>query len=302
MTPAYRVVAGDEDITERLRRFLDEIRVTSSSDSESDTLELAVSDDIDSMIGVPGEARELHVFLGYGERLAPMGIYYRADVDIELVPRRLVVRATAADLRSRSSLKEPRDRAWSEVTLGSLVADVAAAHGYAARVDPSLADSSIAHIDQVSESDLHLLRRVVGHYDATVKAVSGHLVVVRRGSARSAGTGVPLPVTTVTAPQTGRRQASPAVSRCGGGRATARCGPASTTRRRPPSSMCKRRPGAHLCHSESAPGRAPGCSRRRGQVARATSPDRHSRDDRTRRPGASVLSLKYTPQYVPPRR
>ena len=30
MTPAYRVVAGDEDITERLRRFLDEIRVTST--------------------------------------------------------------------------------------------------------------------------------------------------------------------------------------------------------------------------------------------------------------------------------
>ena len=135
---AYRVADGE---------MLDEIRVTSSSDSEIDTLELAVSDDIDSMIGVPGEARELHVFLGYGERLAPMGIYYRADVDIELVPRRLVVRATAADLRSRSSLKEPRDRAWSEVTLGSLVADVAAAHGYAARVDPSLADSSIAHID-----------------------------------------------------------------------------------------------------------------------------------------------------------
>ena len=202
MTPAYRVVAGDEDITERLRRFLDEIRVTSSSDSESDTLELTVSDDIDHMLGVPGETRELHVFLGYGERLTPMGVYYRADVDIELVPRRLVVRATAADFRS--SLKAPRSRAWDEVTLGSLVADVAAAHGYAARVDPSLADSPIAHVDQVAESDLHLLRRVAGqHYGATVKAVAGYLVVVRRGSARSAGTGVPLPVTTVTAPPTG---------------------------------------------------------------------------------------------------
>ena len=204
MTPAYRVVAGNEDITERLRRFLDEIRVTSSSDSESDTLELTVSDDIDHMIGVPGEARELRVFLGYVGRLTPMGIYYRADVDIELVPRRMVVRATAADLRSRSSLKAPRCRAWDEVTLGSLVADVAGEHGYEARVDPSLADSPIAHVDQVAESDLHLLRRVAGqHYDATVKAVAGYLVVVRRGSARSAGTGVPLPVTTVTAPPTG---------------------------------------------------------------------------------------------------
>ena len=27
--------------------------------------------------------RCLQVFLGYGDRLTPMGIYYRADVDIE---------------------------------------------------------------------------------------------------------------------------------------------------------------------------------------------------------------------------
>ena len=82
--------------------------------------------------------------------------------------------------------------------------DVAAALGYEARVDPSLADSPIAHIDQVAESDLHLLRRVVGqYYDATVKVVAGYLVVVRRGSARTAGTGVPLPVTIVPAPPTG---------------------------------------------------------------------------------------------------
>ena len=99
------------------------------------------------MIGVPGEARELHVFLGYGDRLIPMGIYYRADIDIEFVPRKLVVRATAADLRSRSTLKAPRTRAWDDVTLGALVAGIAAEHGYAARIDPSLAESPIAHVD-----------------------------------------------------------------------------------------------------------------------------------------------------------
>ena len=163
------------------------------------------------MIGVPGEARELHVFLGYGDRLTPMGIYYRAEVDIELVPRKLVVRATAADLRSRSTLKAPRTRAWDEVTLGALVVGIAAEHGYAARMDPSLDESPIAHVDQVAESDLHLLRRVAGHYDATPKAAAGHLVVVRRGSARTAGTGVPLPITTVVAPRRACRRASAAV-------------------------------------------------------------------------------------------
>ena len=145
MIPAYRLLASGVDVTGRIRRHLDEVRVTLSSDRESDTHELTVSAEVDRMIGAPGEARELQVFLGYGDRLTPMGAYYRADIDIEFVPRKLVVRATAADPRSRSSLKAPRTRSWNEVTLGALVAEIAAAHGYEARVDPSLASSPIAN-------------------------------------------------------------------------------------------------------------------------------------------------------------
>ncbi len=103
-----------------------------------------------------------------------------------------------------STLKAPRTGSWDEVTLGALVAEIAAEHGYEARVDPSLAESPVAQVDQVAESDLHLLRRVVSHYDATLKAAAGHRVVVRRGSARTAGTGVPLPITAVVAAGYGR--------------------------------------------------------------------------------------------------
>ena len=203
MTPAYRLLAGGEDVTGRIRQHLDELRVTSSSDRESDTLELTVSDQIDRMIGAPGEARELQVFHGYGDRLTPMGIYYRADVDIELVPRKLMVRATAADLRSRSTLKAPRTRAWDEVTLGALIAGIGrrtrlcGPRGHVA--------SGVSHRSRRpgDRERLHLLRRVVSHYDATLKAAGGHLIVVRRGSARTVGTGVPLPITTVAAPPAG---------------------------------------------------------------------------------------------------
>ena len=47
MTPSYRLVAGSEDVTERIRRYRDELQVTSPSDRESDTLELTVSDEVD---------------------------------------------------------------------------------------------------------------------------------------------------------------------------------------------------------------------------------------------------------------
>lgn len=204
MIPAYRVVAGDEDITERLRRYVDELRVTSSSDRESDTLELTVSDDVDHMLGVPGETRELRVFLGYGDRLTPMGIFYRAGADVELVPRRMVVRATAADLRSRSGMKAPRTQSWDEVTLGGLVEAIATRHGYEPRVDAALAAAPIAHVSQVAESDMNLLQRLARHHDATVKAVAGRLVLLQTGTARTAGSGRPLPVVTVQAPSSGQ--------------------------------------------------------------------------------------------------
>ena len=112
MIPAYRLVAGGEDVTHRLQQYLDELRVTSSSDRGSDSLQLTVSDEIDHMIGVPGEARALQVYMGYVGRLTSMGVYYRAEVEIDLVPRKLVVRATAADLQSNSAMKAPRSRAW----------------------------------------------------------------------------------------------------------------------------------------------------------------------------------------------
>ena len=205
MTPAYRLIAGSEDITERIRRYLDELRVTSSSDRESDTLELTVSDEVDQMIGIPGEAHEL-------PRVPRLRRQAHADGD--LLPGRCRHRARAAQARRAGHGRGPAKPVHPEGATHARVgggdtgrarrAAIAAEHGYVQRAwTRSLAESPIAHIDQVAESDLHPPRRVVGHYDATLKAAAGHLVVARRGSARTAGTGVPLPITTVMAPPGG---------------------------------------------------------------------------------------------------
>ena len=192
-TPAFKVEAGGRDVTRAVDERLVELRVTLTSDRASDTLELDLEDTAGEL-AIPTAERELRVSLGYrNSALVPMGVYYHDESERQLVPRRLTVRATAADFRRRSSLKAPKRRSFDDVTLGALVSTIAAEHGYTGRVAPDLAGIVIAHIDQTAESDLHLLRRLARQYDATTKAAGGYPIFAPRGRGRSAGTGQPLP-------------------------------------------------------------------------------------------------------------
>ena len=186
MTPDYRLYAGDADVTQAIRRCLVELRLTLTSDAASDSLSVTLSDVVGALAR-PAAERPLRLSLGYAGRLVPMGVYYHSETDVDLVPRRLTVRAAAADYRRLSTLKAPRTRAFEGVTLGALIATIASEHGYAAAVAPALAAQRLAHVDQTAESDLGLLHRIAKHYDATLKAAGGRLVMLSRGSGRSAG-------------------------------------------------------------------------------------------------------------------
>lgn len=191
--PAFEVTAGGADVTRLVRDNLLNFRLTITSDRTSDTLEIELSD-ADARLALPTAEREMRVSLGYqDDGLIDMGVYFHDESELDLEPRRLVVRATAADFRRRSTLKAPKRRAWDNVSLGSLVATIAAEHGYRGAVPPSLSSIVIPHIDQTAESDLHLLRRLSRQYDATFKAVGGSLVFAPRGSGRTARTGQAMP-------------------------------------------------------------------------------------------------------------
>ena len=199
MTPSFQLDVEGEDVTDRVRRHLVELRVTLTADSASDSLQITLSD-APGVLARPAAERAVRVRLGYLETgLVALGVYYHSETDIELVPRRLVLRGTAADLRRDSTLKAPRSRAWQATTLlGQVVDAVASEHGYEPRVAPALAGEAIGHIDQTAESDMHLLRRLARGYDATVKAAGGYLVMMPRDAARSAGSDTPLPTYTAS--------------------------------------------------------------------------------------------------------
>lgn len=200
MRPDFALSAGGADVTDRIRPLLVELRVTESIDRTSDQVEITLADTAGDL-AVPRSGRELKVSMGYDGALAEMGTFAHTESQIDLAPRVVRIRGTAADFRADSALKAPRTRSWDEVTLGGVVSQIAGEHGYQAAVSESLASEAIAHIDQTAESDLHLVRRLAAHYGASAKAAGNRLVLVKSGEpAPESASGSDMPNVRIQAP------------------------------------------------------------------------------------------------------
>ena len=185
MTPAYRVLADDNDITTAIRHRLLSLRVTDEAGYQSDAVEIQL-DDRGNKIALLRKGVKLDIALGYEEiGLAAMGLFAVDEIELNGPPDAFTIRAKAADMRG--SLKQHKTRSWDQTTIGSLVAAIAAEHGLEPRVGETLASVAIEHIDQTEESDLNLLTRLSKQYDAVAKPAGGSLLFVLRGEAKSAG-------------------------------------------------------------------------------------------------------------------
>ena len=192
MLPARRLTSGGVVVPWMDR--LASLRLTLSLDSTSDYLE-AVFDDGDHQLAIPRAGGELDAWLGYGEDLRLMGRFRYADVDIQIVPAQIVLRASAADFGADAPIRAPRTTEWEEpLNLAALVSRVAQRHGYQARVADALAAADVGRIDQQEESDLALLQRVARDHDAAVVTHHTTLAVVPAGTGESVS-GKPLVVT-----------------------------------------------------------------------------------------------------------
>lgn len=195
MIPDFRITADSRDVTAAIRDRLLDLRVSDAAGTESDTLELRL-DDRASALALPRTGAALEVELGYRRTgLAAMGRFVVDEIGIEGPSAVLTVRARSADLRQ--GLKSPKTRSWDNLTLGDLVAAIAAEHGYTPRVAASLAGRQIVHLDQTGESDLHLLTRLAEEAGAVAKPADGNLLFVVKGEGRSAA-GKSLPSVALT--------------------------------------------------------------------------------------------------------
>ncbi len=191
MRPAFQILADKVDVTAKIQDRLLRLCITDAAGVKSDTAEISL-DDRDAALEIPRKGAKLEIWLGYIETgVFLMGIYVVDEVELSGPPRTMLIRAKAADMLQ--TLKSPKTRPWDKVTLGNIVKKIASEHGYQPQVDPSLAGISFEHVDQTEESDMHFLTRLAKQYDAVAKPANGYLVLVPKGSSKSAG-GQDLPV------------------------------------------------------------------------------------------------------------
>jgi len=184
VTPAFRILANDKDITDKIRDRLLTLSVSDEAGWKADQFELSL-DDRGGLIAMPDIGTELAVEIGYVETgLQRMGLFRVDEIDIGIDPQTLTVSATAVDMSA--TLKSRKTRAWDEVTLGDIVEAIAAQHGLEAHISPSLASLDYEHLDQTNESDFHFLSRLSRDHDAVAAVKAGKLMYIKRGEAKSA--------------------------------------------------------------------------------------------------------------------
>ena len=184
MQPVFTITADRQDITAAIKDRLISLSVTDERGIQSDTLEIRL-DDRDRSIRLPRTGAELNLHLGYKHgKLSPVGLFTVDELTAEGPPDVLVIRARAADFRQ--SLKEQKTRSWEDKTLDAIARTIASEH----RLEPVIADAlkstTIAHIDQTEESDLHFLTRLGKEYDCISTIKEGRLILMPKGQGQTA--------------------------------------------------------------------------------------------------------------------
>ena len=177
-TPAYRLtLKTGKDITTTLAQRLITLTLTEARNNEADQLDITL-DDSDGQLALPSKGQTLALAIGWqGQGLIDKGTYTVNEVEhtgqIGSADQ-ITIRARSADLSS--NLRTRQDASYHSTTLGAILTQIAARHSLAPRIDPTLAATAVAHIDQTGESDLAFVTRLAKRYDAVATIKLGRLL------------------------------------------------------------------------------------------------------------------------------
>lgn len=203
---AWRVMLGDTDLTDRLAPRLIALSLAERRGEEADSLELTLHD-TDGALTLPPAGVTLRLALGWqrGTGVIPglidKGTFVVQDVEWETAPAtgdRMTIRARSADLRT--TLQNPKNRTFTDTTIGQIIAQLAADNALTPRCHPDLADHPVTAIEQANQSDIALLRDLGRRYDAAATIKAGTLLFTPN-TATTTPTGATLPTITLTRPQ-----------------------------------------------------------------------------------------------------
>lgn len=174
--PDYRItIAGEQDITPKLRPFLISLTLTDCKGLEADQLDLELND-IGAVLAMPKTGVTLDVAIGWqGEELVDKGQFKVDEVSHDGPPDRIIIRARSADLGLNFRAKV--EQSWHATTLGNIVTTIALRNNLEPRIDSRISQRTVDHIDQ-TESDAEFITRLAGRYDCIGTVKRNRLIFV----------------------------------------------------------------------------------------------------------------------------
>lgn len=193
----FKLLVNGVDISPIVSPRLMSLTITDNRGLEADSLEFEISDH-DGAVALPRKGTTIEAWIGWSNTgLVYKGAYKVKEREHAGAPDVLRVRATSADLKT--TLKQKKERSWDQKTIGDIITTVANDNGLAVKVQDSLANRLLAHIDQ-NESDANLITRIADEHDAIATVKNGILLFMPTGASQTV-TGLDLPTKTITRKQ-----------------------------------------------------------------------------------------------------
>lgn len=193
--PAFSLTLDGNNLTASLAKRLESLTLTDNRGFEADQLDIVLLDH-DGRLDIPPRGAKLSLALGWqGSALVEKGQFVVDEVEHSGAPDKLTLRARSADLRNGLSTK--KERSWHRQTVGAIVRKIASEADLQPAITSALESQAIAHIDQTAESDINLLTRLAGMFDAVATVKAGRLLFIKAGAGQTAS-GQPLGPVTIT--------------------------------------------------------------------------------------------------------
>lgn len=193
--PLCRLVVAGADITAAVEQRLISIRLTDNRGMEADTLDISLSDH-DGALEIPPRGAEIKLWLGWSTSgLVYKGSYTVDETEHSGAPDTLSIRARSADLRE--TLKTKREQTWKDATLREILSTIALRSQLDLKIEPSLGEQLIAHLDQANESDANIITRLAEQFDAVIGVKAGCLICSPTGAGQTSS-GLSLPHITLS--------------------------------------------------------------------------------------------------------
>lgn len=180
LTPIYRILKGDVDITNHFNDRVTQIEVKiASGGGDSDTFQISL-DDRDFKIELPQLGANLSIELGYVELgMSEVGQYQISEIYLDAPPK--TMRLVGLSAGAKSVMKSPVVKEHDDKTIGEIVEDIAKKGGLKAEVAPEFRDKKIPYLNQF-QSGFHLLHELENRFNALAKVEFGKLTFAKRDS------------------------------------------------------------------------------------------------------------------------